>query len=79
MTSYFFVSFGSPVTRKAIGACIVEANESEEALDKCIALGLVPDEAHQVRLYPLSEEERASDPLELDRYYSRPEMEAMGY
>lgn len=83
---YFWLSFASLHTRKALGACNIAIDgpldlDDPEAVMKavnkeCAAHDLLPEECHQIRPYTTSE----PDPeMELNRFYTSEEMEKMGY
>ena len=76
--TYTFISFGSPITGKNLGVCVIQC-EPEEAPEKARELGLEPKEPVEVQAYKLNEEEFKDQGLELDRLYSRKEMIAMEF
>jgi hypothetical protein len=76
---YFFISFGSLHTKKNIGCCIVRAEDIDAANEKCKELGLMPNECNEARAYPLDEGALKEQGMELNKFYSKAQMEEMGF
>ena len=76
---YVFVSFGSLHTRKNIGCCIVQVEREEDANGECARLGLMPQECNEAKGFHLPPESFAEQGMELNRFYTRDEMEQMGF
>lgn len=76
---YVFVSFGSAHTRKPLGGCVVEVDNSIDANKKCMELGLMPDECNKAFGYPLDTNDPVAEiGLEPNRFYSADELEKTG-
>jgi hypothetical protein len=76
---YVFMSFGNVHTGKNIGCCIVQVDDPDHANDKCAELGLMPTVCNEGRGYVLTEESFNEQGMELNKFYSATEMEAMGF
>jgi hypothetical protein len=77
---YVFVSFADAHTKKNIGCCIVQVENLKEANEKCKELGLMPGTNNFARGYELEDEEAfKAQEMELNRFYSKAEMEAKGF
>lgn len=76
---YVFMSFADTHTRQNIGCCIVQVDHLKDANEKCKQLGLMPQICNEARGFPLNEQEFQQQGMELNRLYSRHEMEQMGF
>lgn len=70
---YTFISFGSTVTGKNLGCCIIECS-GDEAAQKARDLGLEPNEPIHAQAFELNEEQFKEEGMELNKLYSREEM-----
>lgn len=77
---YVFMSFGSVHTGKNIGCCIVKVDDPDQANAECKQLGLMPTECNQARGYVLDTEEAFNEQgMELNRFYTKQQMQEMGF
>lgn len=76
---YVFMSFGSHVTGLGIGCCIVEVDDEQQANDECIRLDLMPNQSNQAKGWLLDDESFPEQGMDLNRFYSSAEMDAMGF
>jgi len=73
------MSFGSMHTRKNIGCCIIRVKNPEDANEECKRLNLMPTECNQTRGFLLSDEDFPQQGMELNKFYTKEEMEKMGF
>lgn len=73
---YVFMSFASAHTGKFVGACVVEVEDPNDANQKCKELGLMPKECNHARGSVLEEME---EDMELNTFYTRQQMDELGY
>ena len=76
---YVFLSFGSLHTGKNLGCAIVQAADPKDANEVAKTLGLMPQECNQARAYPLSDDDFPKQGMELNKFYTREQMERMGF
>jgi hypothetical protein len=73
------MSFASLHTRKNIGCCIIKIDNPEKANDEAKKLNLMPEECNQALAYLLTEEQFKEQGMELNKFYTKAEMEKMGF
>jgi hypothetical protein len=74
---FYFMSFGSLHTGRAIGACIVVIAVGEDPNEKAHRLGLVPNECNEARAYRIRDIRQEN--MQPGRFYSRAELRRLGY
>ena len=76
---YVFMSFANIHTGKNIGCCVVKVNDPSEANDECKRLNLMPNVCNDARGYAMDEKGFLKQGMELNKFYSREEMQSMGF
>lgn len=72
-----FMSFASAHTGKNIGCCIIEVDDPNDANQKCKDLGLMPKECNHARGHMLNSID--DEDMELNTFYTREQMDQLGY
>ena len=77
LINYVFMSFRNPTINKNLGVCIVKANTLIEATQISHEKGINP--GGEIMSFNLSESQFEEEKLELDRLYTKEELENKGY
>jgi len=74
---YQFMSFIDRRASKYLGACVVKAKDITEGINQAYKKGINP--GGEVAAFGLTEDHFQSQGLELNRLYSKAEMDALGF
>ncbi len=75
--SLWWMSFRDQIKNKNLGVCVVEADDEALAVGECWLKEINP--GGEVLMLKMTPEEFAGEGLEINRLYSRTEMDEMGF